>query len=299
MSSNNNLVQIDFKSFIENQKKCAHKYSNFDFISRESGSRLIEKLDDIIYTSENNPKNILNLGSKVGELSNNLAKKFPDSNIYELELTPEMLSVSKNNKNNKNNKINFINGDFELLPFLSNSFDLIISNQALHYFDFNSILKEVFRVLNKNGLFLFSSLGPDSFKELKNAWAKIDSFPHVHKFWDMHIYGDMLKKFAFIDPVMDCQWVNFNYKNLDQLFLDLKNTGEQLIDIKRRKSLIGKNNFAKLYDYYPKNKSGNYDVSLEFIFGHVLKSSDDLNKSRLNNNGVAKISVDDILSYKK
>jgi len=185
------------------------------------------------------------------------------------------------------------------LPFLSNSFDLIISNQALHYFDFNSILKEVFRVLNKNGLFLFSSLGPDSFKELKNAWAKIDSFPHVHKFWDMHIYGDMLKKFAFIDPVMDCQWVNFNYKNLDQLFLDLKNTGEQLIDIKRRKSLIGKNNFAKLYDYYPKNKSGNYDVSLEFIFGHVLKSSDDLNKSRLNNNGVAKISVDDILSYKK
>ena len=145
-------VEIDFEKYIINQKKSVDNYSNYDFIARESGDRLIDKLDDIIFNSSNNPKNILNIGSKTGSLTSRLSNKFPDANIYELELTSEMLIESRNNKNNKNNKINFIQADFEKLPFLVNTFDLIVSNQALHYFDFKSVLKDVSRILNNKGL---------------------------------------------------------------------------------------------------------------------------------------------------
>lgn len=284
-------IEIDFEKYIYNQKKSVDTYSKYDFIARESGDRLLDKLDDIIFNSHNNPKNILNIGSKIGRLTGKLSNKFPDANIYELELTSEMLKKSRNNKNNKNN---FIQADFEKLPFLDNSFDLIISNQALHYFDFKAVSKDVSRILNNKGLFLFSALGPDSFKELKSTFLKIDDFPHAHKFWDMHIYGDILKKLNFIDPVMDCQWVNFNYKDLNNLFLDLKLTGEQLIDSKRIKSLMGKNKFAKLYDLYPKNNNY-YPVSIEFIFGHIIKYQQDQNK-KANNNSVVKISVESLRS---
>ena len=72
----------------------------------------------------------------------------------------------------------------------------------MHFYDLSSVIQDCFRVLKDGGLFLFSSLGPDSFKELRSAWSETqDQFSHVHRFYDMHIIGDILKKAKFLDPV--------------------------------------------------------------------------------------------------
>ena len=57
---------------------------------------------------------------------------------------------------------------------------------------------------------------------------------------------------------------------------------------------MGKNKFAKLYDLYPKNNNY-YPVSIEFIFGHIIKYQQDQNK-KANNNSVVKISVESLRS---
>ena len=116
----------------------------------------------------------------------------------------------------------------------------------------------------------------------------------MHRFYDMHIIGDILKKARFLDPVMDCQWVDFKYRNIEQLFYELKGMGEQYIDISRRKSLTGKSLWNNMLDAYPKSDDGFYPVCLEYIFGHAIKpDSKDLRASSMKN-GVARVAVSNI-----
>ena len=287
-------LEVDFAAYISNQQNSAVSFTNYNYIAKTSQQILFERLNDIMFTPESTPVNILNLGSKVGELTKELCQKFPKSNIYELELTDEMLKVSKElaNKTNTHN-LNYVKSDFEKLPFVTAGFDLILSNQALLCFDFASVMQEIYRVLSNNGIFLFSALGPDSFKQLRHAWGLVDNFAHIYDFCDMHIFGDILKKTGFIDPVMDCHWVEFQYKSLQQIFLDLKGMGEQYIDIRRRKSLTGKNKFLELERVYERNSNKRYPVSIEYIFGHAIKPKlSNINKA--NSAGRVKVPVSSV-----
>jgi malonyl-CoA O-methyltransferase len=52
-------------------------------------------------------------------------------------------------------------------------------------------LKEIHRVLEVGGMLMFSTLGPDTLKELRAALPPSDA-EHLHRFIDMHDLGDAL-----------------------------------------------------------------------------------------------------------
>ena len=61
---------------------------------------------------------------------------------------------------------------------------------------------------------MFSTLGPDSLKELRSAFA--DGYAHTQRFIDMHDFGDMLVGCGFADPVMDMEVLTpVSYTHLD------------------------------------------------------------------------------------
>ena len=267
-------MQLDFNVLLNNYKKSVADYSNCNYLALESAARLIERLDCM--SADFNPRKILNVGSKNNYMSKLLSSKYPHAVIYNLDISYEFLEFSLADyrdfgpENLCNNL--YIGADYEQLPFAKNSFDLVISNQVLHNFDFASVMQECFKVLAPGGLLLFASLGPDSFKQLRGAWCIADDeFEHVNRFLDMHILGDVLKKMPLIDPVMDCQWVDVIYANLERLFADLRGMGEAFVGSGRRKSLISKKRWDKMLASYPHNESGHYPVTLEFVFGHALK----------------------------
>ena len=60
------------------------------------------------------------------------------------------------------------------------SADLIWSNLALHWHPQpHQVFQEWRRVLRVDGLLMFSCFGPDTFRELREAWAGIDGAPHT------------------------------------------------------------------------------------------------------------------------
>src|SRR5207248_685226 len=90
------------------------------------------------------------------------------------------------------------------------------------------------RVLRVDGLLMFSSFGPDTFKELRAAFADMDQSPHALPFVDMHDFGDMLVNAGFSTPVMDMENITVTYESAHKLIADVRAWGGNPLSTRRR-----------------------------------------------------------------
>jgi malonyl-CoA O-methyltransferase len=105
--------------------------------------------------------------------------------------------------------------DMERLPFADRSFDMIWSNLALNWADTpEAVFAECWRALRPGGVFMFSTAGPDTLMELRDAYAAVDRHVHVNRFMDMHDLGDCLVHTRFADPVMDMEYITLSYPDV-------------------------------------------------------------------------------------
>lgn len=112
-----------------------------------------------------NHSNILDICTGTGDIAIILAQKYPSAKITALDFSTEMLKLAKQKTQNPN--INFIEGNAMDMVFQDNSFDLCTISFGLRNLpDINSALKEIHRVLNKNGEILIIDLGKPSLKWL-------------------------------------------------------------------------------------------------------------------------------------
>lgn len=109
---------------------------------------------------------ILELGCGTGTLWKSLIDNFPNSRITLSDRSENMLEEARQNL--KGLPLDFAVIDFHDLPFPDESFDLIISNHNLyHAEDLNKVLKEIRRVLTRQGTFLCSTNSSAHLIELK------------------------------------------------------------------------------------------------------------------------------------
>ena len=114
--------------------------------------------------------------------------------------------------------------DIENLPFANNSMCLVWSNLALQWCnDLDAAFNEVARVLQPESLFVFSTFGPDTLKELRAATS--NGHTHVSRFIDMHDIGDALIRAGFSTPVLDVEHYTLTYDDAKSVMKDLKNIG--------------------------------------------------------------------------
>jgi malonyl-CoA O-methyltransferase len=135
------------------------------------------------------------------------------------------------------------------------------------------VLREMHRVLAADGLLMFSTLGPDTLKELRAAFAGADpGSPHVHGFVDMHDLGDMLVQTGFAAPVMDMETVTITYEDVATLARDLISSGEANALIARRRGLSGRDLWARLDAAYERwRHHGRLPATFEIVHGHAWK----------------------------
>ena len=129
--------------------------------------------------------------------------------------------------------------------------------------------REVSRVLRQDGLFVFSTLGPDSMLSLRTAWRTADDGEHVNRFIDMHEVGDALVRAGLRDPVLDVDRLNVTYENQEALFRDLTATGSRNCLAMRRRGLTGRDRFETMRRALNAIPGGEH-LSLEFelVYGH-------------------------------
>jgi len=162
--------------------------------------------------------------------------------------------------------------DIGRIPLASGSCDLLWSNLALARTDDPAaVIHEWHRVTAIDGLLMFSSLGPDTLKELQAAFAD-DPRPHVHPFVDMHDLGDMLVSAGFADPVLDMEVVTLTYPRFEELIADLRASGQINSLVARRRGLTGRCVWARAQRAYAATaQEGRVPASFEIVYGHAWK----------------------------
>jgi len=162
--------------------------------------------------------------------------------------------------------------DIGRLPLPPGSCDLVWSNLALARSDDpGAVLHEWSRVMATGGLLMFSSLGPDTLKELRAAFAD-DPQSHVHPFFDMHDLGDMLVAAGFAEPVMDMEVVTLTYPRFEALIADLRASGQVNSLAARRRGLTGRRVWERAQRAYATTaQEGRVPASFEIVYGHAWK----------------------------
>ncbi|GAC1599843.1 MAG: methyltransferase domain-containing protein [Ramlibacter sp.] len=151
---------------------------------------------------------------------------------------------------------------------------MLWSNMALHLSpDPQALLSRWQQALAVDGFLMFSCLGPDSLRELRQLYVKMGWPPPAHEFTDMHDWGDMLVGAGFAEPVMDMERVSLTWDSPDKLLAELAQLGRNLHP-RRFASLRGRR-WRKELETALVSELGGLDgrlaLTFEIIYGHALK----------------------------
>lgn len=184
----------------------AGTFDSADFVLATTRDGLLARLEPITIDA----KRVLDLGSATGSAGRALERRFKRAHILAVDLSQQMLQRARTKKSWLS-KTAFVQADATALPFSDCSIDVVFANQLLPWMsDSAPLFSEISRVLRKDGLFLFATLGPDSLRGLRHE-----------PFADMHDVGDALVRAGLRDPVLDVDWLTVAYENTASLVDDL------------------------------------------------------------------------------
>jgi malonyl-CoA O-methyltransferase len=270
----NTPYQLDKRLVRESFDRAAHSYDEVAILQREIGQRLLERLDLI----KLQPQTIVDIGAGTGELGAALAKRYKDSEVILLDLAPRMLKLARQRQGMMERwfgKQRFVCGDAEQLPLADNSVDMLFSNFALQWCsDLDRAFAEFQRVLRPGGLLLFTTFGPDTLTELRQAWRAVDDAVHVNTFIDMHDIGDALMRARLAEPVMDAERLTLTYQDGMGVMRDLKAMGAHNVSAGRHHGLTGKQKLQQMLTAYEqfRDSEGLLPASYEVVYGHAWGS---------------------------
>jgi malonyl-CoA O-methyltransferase len=269
-----NEFVIDKQAMRRAFSRAAPNYDATAVLQREVCTRMLERLDYI----KLQPARLLDAGSGTGWGGRQLAEKYPTAQIVSLDIAIGMLQAAQD-KSSWWKKLFGGAGplqvcaDVEALPLAANSVEMIWSNLAVQWCnDLPATFVELHRVLKTEGMLMFSTLGPDTLKELRLAFKGVDERSHLNRFADMHDIGDMLMQAGFAEPVMDMEYMTLTYEDVRGVLHDLKGIGAHNTTAGRGQGLMGKAAWGRLLDNYEKlRRDGRLPATYEVVYGHAWK----------------------------
>jgi malonyl-CoA O-methyltransferase len=261
--------------------RAADHYEQFAVLQNEVCNRLLEKLEVVKIT----PEFILDAGAGTGKAIPALFNRYKKAQLVALDLSENMLEKSSRHGGFFRSP-HLVCADIERLPFADDSFDLIFSSLSMQWCnDLDAALLEAKRVLKPGGLFVFSTFGPDTLKELRHSWAQVDEANHVNHFIDMHDIGDALLQGGYAEPVMEAEIMTVTYDSVDAIMHDLKAIGANITasttsQVSSNKGLMGKSVLQTVRRSYESFRRDDVlPATYEIIYGHAWKAeSESTNK---------------------
>ena len=254
-------------------ERAARRYDERAVLQREIGTRLLAHLDAIRVE----PRRIIDLGSGTGLAFGDLRARYPGADLIALDLALGMLAQARSHTPWWRRWLGkraprLVCADAERLPLAGQCAELVFSNLTLQWCRYDAVFGETARVLANGGLFLFSTFGPDTLKELRSAFAAADGHAHVNRFVDMHDLGDGLVAAGFADPVMEMETMTLEYASVAAIARELKAIGAHNVLPGRPRGLSGRGRWAKMVERYETlRRDGALPATFEVVYGHAWK----------------------------
>ena len=210
--------------------RAAARLDAHDFLLREVGERLADRLDDIRRTFPL----ALDLGCHSGQLARLIGPRGGIETLINCDLSRAMAAIAP---------APAVVADEEFLPFGNGNFDAVMSLLSLHWVnDLPGALHQIRMALKPDGLFLAAMLGGETLRELRRALMEAESAteggvsPRVSPFADVRDAGGLLQRAGFALPVVDTETIQVRYPNPLKLMADLRGMGESNATRHRRKT---------------------------------------------------------------
>lgn len=264
--------------------RAAASYDAAAVIQREVAVRLAERLPLMKLT----PQRVLDMGCGTGFLSQHLRAAYPQAQLLALDMATAMLEQTRQTLGLTRSAwlrwlpvrtdTHLLAADAYAMPLREGVLDMLASSLMLQWCDEpDAVLRECRRVLRPDGLLFFATLGPDTLKEVRQAWAQVDGHGerHVNPFVDMHDLGDALSRAGFANPVLDMEHITLTYADARAAVQDLKSIGATNANRERPSGLMGRERLARFLAAYAAQTlpDGRVPATFEVIYGHAWAGS--------------------------
>lgn len=229
------MADLSYKEKVARSfSRAAKSYDTFAGLQRDVAIETVALV-------EHAPERILDIGCGTGNVTRELARLYPKADIFAADLSHAMVETTRNNAGDCKG---FVAADFEGIPFQEGTFNTIISSLAYQWTkDLTKAMAEAYRVLTPGGSFIFSTLGPETFKELRAVRTELhktsgrDGLAPSMNFSSSEVLSKAIKTVGFEIKLMRSEEVRREYRNLFALLKALKGIGAINPEQAKEKSL--------------------------------------------------------------
>jgi malonyl-CoA O-methyltransferase len=244
--------------------RAARSFASASFIHDEARRRLLDRLASFrVGTGV-----FADLGAGLGQGAAALARQYPEARVLAFDSSLAMLRQAPTDGFAR------LGAEIGRLPLPDRSVALLFANLVLPWSRPEALFAEARRVLKDDGLIVFSTLGPDTLKELRRAWLRADDAIHVHAFWDVQTLGDLAVRAGLEEPVLDVDRIRVSYGGLSGAIRDLRACGATNTASGRRRGLTGRGRWQRFVDALWREQGAGdqrrLQLTVELIFGHAF-----------------------------
>jgi malonyl-CoA O-methyltransferase len=259
------VFTLDRRAVARAFDRASERYDEAATLQERVRGELLSRLDELRVQ----PQSILDLGAGTGHGARALKRRHSGAVVVAADIAPGML-VRARQQSRWLRRFERVRADAYALPFADGAFDLVFSNLMLQWCDgLDAVFGEISRVLKPGGLLLFSTFGPDTLSELREAWAQAgDASNHVNHFFDAHALGSALMHARLAEPVLDVDRVVAGYPDVMSLMRELKTIGAHNVTRGRARGLTGRSRLAAMTQAYETlRRDGKLPATWEVIHG--------------------------------
>ena len=247
------VFSLDRRAVVQAFDRASASYDAAAALQERVRNELIERLAELKLT----PSRILDLGAGTGHASRALKRRYPKSLTVAADIAPGMLMRAKA-QSRWLRRFERVRADAYSLPFRAGSIDLVFSSLMLQWCDdLDGVFAEIARVLKPGGVLLFSTFGPGTLAELREAWGASDApGNHVNHFFDAHALGSALMHAGLSEPVLDVDRTVVGYPDVLTLMRELKAIGAHNVTAGRARGLTGRRRLIAMTQAYEALRRG-------------------------------------------
>ncbi len=263
---------FDRNLYRQNRNRAAHSNKKCDFLFNEIVDIVFEKLSILL----NNGDKILNLGCRSGQLINLLQQ---NNRNFKKEVFQCDISYSTVNEIKYGKRVVL---DEEFLPFAEKTFNVVINAMSLHCVNnLPNVLLQINNILKKDGIFIGTLFGLKTLNELRQSILNVELKSgavesRIIPFINARDAINLLQQSRFLNSIIDIYTIIAEYKNIYDLFYDLRGMGETNMLYSRNKNSLSIGLIAEIEKFYIDNFSqdGNYiPATFEIIIMQGIKST--------------------------